>query len=367
MKHKIRVLHLIDSLDLGGAQTLLLEGLPRFDPHVYDVTLAAFHANARTVFLKRARQAGIRTVALSPYRTLPLYVVTLPALLVTGRFDVVHCHLYASNWLGKPLARWLGVPVVIGHDHCFDAFRFEAPWRQLDRWSAAFADLTFVISSSIARRLVEREGVDPARLLVLQNGFAAPLTKPPKRHAAPAGLRWIGAAGRLVNWKRFDRFLVLAKALSGIDDRYRFALVGDGPARARLQAMAQHLGLGTRVIWPGAVPALRGFFGRIDAFVLTSDLEDVPMVLLEAFASRVPTATLAVNQERKQLTRETLLLDPQATAECWARDLDALLHDGSRCDRMADAAQQSLVSRFSLARQILTMDAHYRRLLRGKS
>jgi glycosyltransferase involved in cell wall biosynthesis len=364
VKRKIRVLHLIDSLDLGGAQTLLLECLPRFNRDVYDLTLATFHANQRTLFLERARQTGIRVVALSPSRTLPLYAVTLPVLLLTGRFDVVHCHLYASNWLGKPAARLLGVPVVIGHDHCFDSFRFRSPWRQLDRWSAGFADLTLVISSSLTRQLVDREGLDPARLILLHNGFAAPAPAPlPWLRTAASGLRWVGAAGRLVGWKRFDRFLALAKALSALDDRYRFVLVGDGPARGELQAIADRLGLGKRVVWPGAVPTLEGLFAHVEAFVLTSNLEGVPMVLLEAFAHRVPTATLAVNQEREQLAQETLLLSPAAPVEQWAQDLHGLLEDAWRRERMVDAAHRSLTDRFSLDRQVAAMDAHYRRLL----
>ena len=383
MKRKIRVLHLIDSLDLGGAQTLLLECLPRFDQDAYDFTLATFHANRRTVFLERARRAGIHVMALSPYRVLPLSAVTLPALLFTGAFDNIHCHLYASNWLGRPLARLLGAPVVVGHEHCFDAFRFRFPWRLLDAWSARFADVNFVISSSIVQRLVEEEGLDPARLVLLQNGLAAlpvvPNRNPARSlsrlpalslgqpHADGCGLRWIGAAGRLVGWKRFDRFLALAKALSTIDDRYRFVLAGDGPDAAQLQATAERLGLGDRVVWPGAVPALDGLFANVEAFVLTSDLEDVPMVLLEAFARRVPTATLAVNPERRTLSCETLLLGPEDPPAQWARELDALLRDAPRRERMTDAAHQSLAGRFSLDRQVAAIDAHYRRLLRKSS
>jgi glycosyltransferase involved in cell wall biosynthesis len=377
MKRKIRVLHLIDSLDLGGAQTLLLECLPRFDQDVYSFTLATFHANRRTVFLERARKTGIHVRALSPFRILPLYAVTLPALLLTGAFDIIHCHLYAANWLGRPLARLLGVPVVIGHDHCFEAFRFRFPWRLLDAWSARFGDVSFVIASSIMQRLVEDEGLEPARLVLLQNGStASPAASKPcaarahlsganrrERPGDDSGLRWVGAAGRLVAWKRFDRFLALAQALSTIDGRYRFVLAGDGPAADQLQAQAKRLGLGERVVWPGAVPALDELFARVDAFVLTSDLEDVPMVLLEAFARRVPTATIAVNTERQKLFNETLLLDPGATPERWARELDALLQDPPRRDRMTDAAHRSLAGRFSLDRQVAVMDAHYRRLL----
>jgi glycosyltransferase involved in cell wall biosynthesis len=101
----------------------------------------------------------------------------------------------------------------------------------------------------------------------------------------------------------------------------------------------------------------------VQAFVLTSDLEDVPMVLLEAFARRVPTATIAVNPERRKLFYETLLLDPDATPEQWAWELDALLQDAPRRDRMTGAAHRSLASRFSLDRQVTAIDACYRRLL----
>src|SRR5205823_6593139 len=104
----------------------------------------------------------------------------------------------------------------------------------------------------------------PARLALLHNGFAAPAPPPlPMLRTAASGLRWIGAAGRLVGWKRFDRFLALAKALATLDDRYRFVLVGDGPARGELQAIADRLGLEKRVVWPGAVPSLRGLFAHV--------------------------------------------------------------------------------------------------------
>ncbi len=369
-----RVLHLIDSLELGGAQTLLLDLLPQLAASGYEITLAALHARRSSLFFERACATGLRVVSLSPYRFWPLYVLRLPLLLWRERFDVVHCHLYASNWFGKPLARWLGVPVVIGHDHCFDAFRFRWPWPVLDAWSARCADLTFVISSALRRRLLEAESLPPARLCLLPNGFrraddSSPASASARRRDTRGRrhrrARWIGAAGRLVTWKRFDRFLQLAAALRRSRPAYRFVIAGDGPCRRELQATAQELGLAEHVVWTGAVSSLRGFFRQIDAFILTSELEDVPMVLLEAFASGVPAAAVATAERQSQLAEETLLLPVDATPTAWADLLHTRLEDADACGRAREAAYRSLAGRFSLDRQVATMEEAYKRLREG--
>jgi hypothetical protein len=74
MKPKIRVLHLIDNLDLGGAQTVLFGCLQNYDRDRFDLTLAALHANRRTVFLNRARKLGAPVLTLSPRRWFPWYL-----------------------------------------------------------------------------------------------------------------------------------------------------------------------------------------------------------------------------------------------------------------------------------------------------
>ena len=105
---RIRVLHLIDNLDLGGAQNVLFGMLECFDRSRFEIVLATMHAHQGSIFFGRAQALGVRVVPLSPRRWFPWYFASLPWLLIRGRFDVVHCHLYVSNWLGKPLAKLFG-------------------------------------------------------------------------------------------------------------------------------------------------------------------------------------------------------------------------------------------------------------------
>ena len=99
---RIRVLHLIDSLELGGAQTALLAWLTSHDRSRFEVHLASMHGTRKSLFYKRAEQLGIPVIFLSPRRLVPIYLFRLPLLMLRRRYDVAHCHLFASNWLGKP-------------------------------------------------------------------------------------------------------------------------------------------------------------------------------------------------------------------------------------------------------------------------
>ena len=363
MKRKIRVLHLIDNLDLGGAQTVLFGCLENYDRDRFELSLAALHANARTVFLNRARKLGVPVIALSPWRWFPWYLISLPWLLWRGRFDVVQCHLYASNWLGKPLAKLLGVPVVVSHDHCYEAFRFQNfSARTVDRLANLCADAIFVISDSIRERLIQKEKVSAKKFYLIKNGVITP----PRSNRSVRMGKAIGAAGRFVPWKQFPRFLKVAKHLLEIDSDYRFILAGNGPEAERLQAISRELGVDDRVSWPGATDSLAPFFGNIDLFVLTSDLEDLPMVLLEAFSFRVPAAVIRINGEREKLNDVALLLNADESEGQWARAIHAFLSNQAETERVRSAAAKFVEEQYSALKQIREMERIYETLVSKK-
>jgi glycosyltransferase involved in cell wall biosynthesis len=362
MDRRIRVLHLIDSFDLGGAQTAICQFLASRDRDRFEVVVAALHGNSRSIFFPRMQALGCEVICLSPSRWLPAYVLTLPWLIASRRFDIVHCHLFVSNWTGKIVAKGLGVPVVISHDHSYDRFRFDwAPVRWWDGLANRCADAVLVISSVIKDQLVQREKIPAEKILVLKNAVARP-----RESVRRPNHRLIGAAGRFVDWKNFSKFLRLAAHLSKMDPNYRFILAGDGPLAEELKGEARQLGLAERIMWPGVLPNLDGFFAEVALLVLTSDWEDLPMVVLEAFSHRVPAAIVSNNAERSRLKSEALLLAPDADEKQWAEAVHSLLNASAQVEEMCSAAQRLIEHEFSPERQMRRIEEVYEEVLRKK-
>jgi glycosyltransferase involved in cell wall biosynthesis len=360
MNRRIRVLHLIDNLDLGGAQTVLFGLLEYFDRNRFEIVLAVMHANRKSLFFGRATELGVRLVCLSPRRWLPWYLATLPWLLFGERFDVVHSHLYASNWLGKPLAKLFCVPVVISHDHCYDRFRFDwPPISRLDAWANRFADRILVIANSIRQELIETERVPPEKIEIMRNGL--PHRSFPSR--ALSARKIVGAAGRLVGWKRFDRFFRVGKHLLELDSAYQFRLAGNGPHEQSLRLLAKELGISESLVWHGTVSKMDDFFGSIDLFLLASEIEDLPMILLEAMYHGVPSAAVTVNASRAALARDTLALDPRETEAGWARAIHSLFQNPERYSDLSKRGRALMEREYMAEKRVRRLEKLYDELV----
>jgi glycosyltransferase involved in cell wall biosynthesis len=117
--------------------------------------------------------------------------------------------------------------------------------------------------------------------------------------AESAGATLALAVGRLVAAKRFDRFLeALARARRDRPE-LQGVIVGDGPERGALEALAAQIGLaGAGVRFLGARRDVPALLRQADMLVLCSDHEGFPNVLLEAMAARLPVITTPAGDAR---------------------------------------------------------------------
>lgn len=289
----IRVLHVIDSLDLGGAQTALLN-LARFrDRARFDLTVAPMHGPG--VFAGALQKEGIKVVSLAEGKWPPAYVLSLPRLLRRERFDVAHFHLFGANWIGKPLAALCGVRVLVNHDQCNDRFRTDRAWRLgLDRATNKLSSHIFAVSASTRDFLTGREKIPASKITLLPNAVDTERFRPAtaaERSAArdelglPAGAAVVAGLGRLHPQKNWPLFLRIASCFP----ETVFVIAGTGPEQERLHGLAP-----ANVRFAGFRDA-RTVLAAADIFLLTSDYEGTPMTLLEAMASGVPSLVSGVD------------------------------------------------------------------------
>ncbi|MBL8899769.1 MAG: glycosyltransferase family 4 protein [Planctomycetes bacterium] len=159
------------------------------------------------------------------------------------------------------------------------------------RWWRAFRCL--VAPSDYLRAVIEEYGVEPRRIVRIDNPFhgdVAALAAVPALARESATLL---AVARLVEWKRIAELL---DELVRLPEPWRLVIVGDGPLRAALEERSTALGLAFRVEFLGALPSERvhAEMRRATALVLTSRYEGLSHTLLEAMALGLPVIATAV-------------------------------------------------------------------------
>lgn len=371
LSRRVRVLHVLDSHDLGGAQRVVLNLALHRDRDRFDVTVAAMHGPG--VFTPRFAEAGAEVRCLSPSKYLPLYVPRLAGLL--RRCDIAHFHLFGSVWFGQLIGSLAGPRLRYTHDHCNDAFRTESRLvTAIDAAIARLATRILAVSQSTRDYLVGREGVPPEKVQVFPNSVDVAEFRPAnedarkdarRRLGVPPDAVVIGGAGRLVPQKNFPVFLDVFASLGRILPADSWArchalLAGEGPDAAALRDRARALGVEERVHWLGYREGMREIYQALDVLFLPSLYEGLPMVLLEAMAMGLPVVASRLDGIREILDepREGLLAEPK-DAGAFRDHLSALILDPARARRLGAEARRKAEDRFSAAAVTRRLESLY--------
>lgn len=150
----------------------------------------------------------------------------------------------------------------------------------------------FVGMAEPMRTEIERcLGVDRQRIDIIPDPAlkAAELDLLGTLERQPSSVRRFVAVGRMNAQKNFQLLMRAFAAFGGADDR--LLIVGDGPERSRLLELSEELGIADRVSMPGHAKSVAEALATADVFVMSSDYEGVPAVIIEALAAGVPIVT----------------------------------------------------------------------------
>lgn len=230
----------------------------------------------------------------------PRAIFRLRGLIKRFKPDVVHCHMFHANLLGRITRIFCRIPALVCTVHNLreTSERGGPTWykEMLYRLTDNLANKTTIICQAAFDRYVRVGAVPAERLQVIPNFIDTECFSPESdgRKKARNSLRlgdefvWL-AVGRLVKQKDYPNLLRAVHAL-GVE-RTTILVAGGGPLAAELRDLSNSLGLRAQVRFCGTSEDLLDLYNAADAFVMSSRFEGLSVALLEAASMALPAVT----------------------------------------------------------------------------
>jgi glycosyltransferase involved in cell wall biosynthesis len=369
---RLRILHVITKLDVGGAQSIVAELVREQITSGHSVTVA-------TGVVWEAAEVpkidGVRLVKLSnlvhqlsPKNDL-LAITHLITLMRIDRFDVVHTHSSKGGLLGRIAARRSDIPsIYTAHGWPFQA---AAPRGQriqslIGEWLGGLIGNEIVCVNRAEAELAARLRVGRRKHRhVIHNGISF---RPP---LAERALRQSGDLFKLVMVARLHppkRADLVVEALRFVDSRISLTIVGDGELRSSVEVAARECGVIDRVHFAGLCDPTP-YLEAADAFVLASDYEGMPVTVLEAMraglpiiANDLPGIREAVNGGSVSVTAWDGFLTAK-TAKALASAIQALFDEPNLARKMGERSRHAWESQFTVSQSATAYETLYRSVL----
>lgn len=348
----MRVLHVIESLEFGGAEKVLVElansMVGRCDSAVCCVK--------RGGELQSALDPSVRVHCLNKSEgNHPRLSWELAGLIRGGGYDVVHSHtwaVYVESAVAALMARArVLVHTVHGHYITYPpglASSAKILVRHRAERLLALAHRKVVTVSDAIQAYVSAEiGIPAARMMTIRNGVKE-AALPPRAGSADNAVTFV-TVGRLAAVKNHP---MLLRAFAEVLRRHpgcRLQIVGDGPERASLEALARTLGIVQHVQFAGFQTDVAPRLAQADVFVLSSHYEGISIALLEAMRAGLPVIGTRVGGMAEAVREgETGLLVPGGDVRAMTDAMCRLAASPAERARMGEHGHAYLLREFSL-------------------
>jgi glycosyltransferase involved in cell wall biosynthesis len=346
------IVHVLSSFGVGGQERVALDLAIGQRARGHTVRVISLAPEPDGAMADEFREHGIEALRVPKRGGLdPTLVPRLALELRHHAADVVHTHNPLPLVYGAPAAKLVRAAAIHTKHGKNPATRAQALLR---RTAARFCDAYVAVSDTTLAQA--REGRDAAnvKLRVIPNGIRLdryapdPAARAQIRAELALGDAWVvGTVGRLDANK--NQALLVRAIAPMLSPQRRLVIVGDGPARADVEAAAAG---SPYVVLTGRRMDVPRLVHAFDVFALSSISEGLPLVVPEAMAAALPIVSTAVGGIPSVVDQDvTGLLVPVDEARL-AVALAALANDRDRARAMGTAAREVALTRYSADRMV---------------
>jgi glycosyltransferase involved in cell wall biosynthesis len=370
---KINLLHILSSLQIGGAEKQVVTLLKHVDKKKYRIILCCLHSGGPLE--KEIKNEEIEIVLLRMRLRYILFAMfKLIRLMKKENIQIVHTHLYFDHLFGRIAARIAGVPVIVTTEHG------RGMWKKgrhllFERIANRFTDMRIAVSEDIRQIRIQREHTPPEKVITIPNAIneddfiVSDYVHSDKRKAL--GINSddlvIGTVARFDPDKALDKLLEAAYLVVKSIENVKIILVGNGPLRKNLEDHAARLKIADKVVFTGARTDIVELLSIMDVFVISSIREGIPVSLLEAMAAERAVVATNVGGNAEVINDEScgLIVAPN-DIDALAIGIISLLNNKALRERMGRKARVRIQENFSVKSQVGKIESLYEEILMSK-
>jgi len=372
--NKIRVLYVIENRSFGGGERGFGQLASRLSSNRFQPFVAAHQGGKLEGIVQRA---GVPFFPLDMSRKVNFRTIGhLSRVISDNGIHIVHSMGARADFFarmacrGKPSTALVCTVAMLIEG--FDVgFIRKSVYKLADRYSARYVTQYIAVSKALKDRLVTKRGISADKISVIYNGVELDQYDPklcsPEEARLSLGIKdndpIVGTIGRLVYQKGFSYFLEAARYVYTENKQVRFVIVGHGPEEAKLKHLAKSLGISPRCSFVGLRLDIANLLSAFDVFVLSSVLEGLPRVVIEAMAMKRPIVATDINGVREQLRHnETGLLVNPTDPEALAQAILDILDDQQRAERLGREARKHAKRIFDLRHTLANVEMLYEKI-----
>ncbi len=363
---KIKILHLINSMEPGGAESLLKSFLKNADTETFEYHLAYFY---KTGSFLDGWEVDIQIMNFSRKGRLRfLSLLKLFAYMRENKFQVLHTHLVHAGIIGKLFGRALRIPVIVSTRHHEILPKSGSFLYRLDDYLSKKLNIRTISISKSVHEFMLKTGYAADKICLIPNGidcdFFSPNPLVEKEEYS------IVSTGRLVKEKNYDLLIDTVNILKKKYADIRCTIIGDGPLFNPLIQKITSLGLQENIHLCGAKPneTVKKIMQQKEIYLSTSIFEGLPISVLEAMALELPVIAPASGSIPNVIKDgESGFLIKSNSAEQLANAVRSLFRQPQMRETFGKAARRTIVEKYSVNALTTKTQALYIGLLENKN
>lgn len=336
MQQPIRVLHVLGTTNLGGAESRIMDLYRHIDREKIQFDFLV-HTNKEGFFDREIIQMGgniYRLPSFRIYNYLAYKKACRNFFKKNNDYRAVQGHMTSTASIYLPLAKKAGIPVTIAHARSagVDKGLKGTLTKWLRRNLYKHCDYMFACSDLAAKAVFGENTYARGKVVLLPNAvdtkeFAyneVPRDEIRKEYDLE-GMTVIGHVGRFHYAKNHEFLLDIFADYYRENKKARLFLLGDGPRRSGMEERAKELKIDSAVIFAGNQNPVAPYYQAMDAFVFPSRFEGMPGTVVEAQAAGLPCLISDAITEQVKATDLVEFMSLEQNAEKWAEKLQRML------------------------------------------